>query len=503
MINCEMPDSRLSSPYNENLWNDCSHSQAPIPVDNTEPQQQQQYSLLTSLKANQSHYSNKVPSTRLQYENSGTSTEDSKAEIGSNPHFVPREMHYSTLPTASMGYGTQVPNETDMVGGGEYVQTNELIVPHQQTFYSYPENCFNTGASMYYHHQEPPVLSQSSPTVHLEQNRLMPVPQGSKKNTFQNGRACIYLCNRELWLKFHAHTTEMIITKQGRYQPRVHVIEVGSCGNGEGKNLQTHSFPETQFIAVTAYQNTDITQLKIDHNPFAKGFRDSYDNRSFHRTPSPTGFSSELMPVTQVFRGVIQTGNVPQPRQPSPYDPLCYAGYYQELSSNSQALARHGCKNEAPVPLNSIEEEYEAAVGKYSADIYGYQNDRQTNTDNFYRIDYLQSNEGEDIKSQEEPNMAVRDLNKGEDMYANFGWKDTVMKRINDASSDEYPSKKRMCFSSNGVSSICDSVSSQHEIDRDRAKRGTQSLKGDLLEYSSSSPFNENKGLAVTKGSGP
>ena len=30
-----------------------------------------------------------------------------------------------------------------------------------------------------------------------------------------------------------------------------------------------------QFIAVTAYQNDKITQLKIDNNPFAKGFRDT------------------------------------------------------------------------------------------------------------------------------------------------------------------------------------------------------------------------------------
>ena len=34
-------------------------------------------------------------------------------------------------------------------------------------------------------------------------------------------------------------------------------------------------FKETAFIAVTAYQNDDITQLKIDHNPFAKAFRES------------------------------------------------------------------------------------------------------------------------------------------------------------------------------------------------------------------------------------
>ena len=32
---------------------------------------------------------------------------------------------------------------------------------------------------------------------------------------------------------------------------------------------------ESEFIGVTAYQNEKITQLKIDHNPFAKGFRET------------------------------------------------------------------------------------------------------------------------------------------------------------------------------------------------------------------------------------
>ncbi|XP_072175735.1 uncharacterized protein [Diadema setosum] len=187
------------------------------------------------------------------------------------------------------------------------------------------------------------------------------------------GKAAVYLCNRDLWRKFHQNKTEMIITKQGRrmfpqlvfklsgleptiqynvfvdmvlcdpnqwkfqcgkwvpcgqaeniskvsnvylhpdspstglhwmhqdivfsklkltnhrgkdngfvilnsmhkYQPRVHVLELS-----ERRTLHTHSFPETQFFAVTAYQNTDVTQLKIDYNPFAKGFRDNYDNLS-------------------------------------------------------------------------------------------------------------------------------------------------------------------------------------------------------------------------------
>ncbi|KAM4688402.1 eomesodermin homolog [Discoglossus pictus] len=210
-------------------------------------------------------------------------------------------------------------------------------------------------------------------------------------------RAQVFLCNRPLWLKFHRHQTEMIITKQGRrmfpflsfnitglnptahynvfveviladpnhwrfqggkwvtcgkadnnmqgnkvyvhpespntgahwmrqeisfgklkltnnkgannnntqmivlqslhkYQPRLHIVEVTEDGvedlNDNNAKTQTFTFPENQFIAVTAYQNTDITQLKIDHNPFAKGFRDNYDSmytasESDRLTPSP------------------------------------------------------------------------------------------------------------------------------------------------------------------------------------------------------------------------
>ena len=32
---------------------------------------------------------------------------------------------------------------------------------------------------------------------------------------------------------------------------------------------------ETQFIAVTAYQNERVTSLKVRHNPFAKAFLDT------------------------------------------------------------------------------------------------------------------------------------------------------------------------------------------------------------------------------------
>jgi hypothetical protein len=40
------------------------------------------------------------------------------------------------------------------------------------------------------------------------------------------------------------------------------------------KLIKTFNFPPTKFIAVTAYQNEDVTSLKIKYNPFAKAFLD-------------------------------------------------------------------------------------------------------------------------------------------------------------------------------------------------------------------------------------
>ncbi|XP_010144740.1 PREDICTED: eomesodermin homolog [Eurypyga helias] len=93
------------------------------------------------------------------------------------------------------------------------------------------------------------------------------------------------------------NNAQMIVLQSlHKYQPRLHIVEVTEDGVedlNDSSKTQTFIFPETQFIAVTAYQNTDITQLKIDHNPFAKGFRDNYDSmytasENDRLTPSPT-----------------------------------------------------------------------------------------------------------------------------------------------------------------------------------------------------------------------
>ncbi|XP_053381750.1 T-box transcription factor T-like [Mercenaria mercenaria] len=280
-------------------------------------------------------------------------------------------------------------------GNGDYAKPaygNSVTYPttfhRQNPAYQMYSDAFNVG-QMYYHGQMSPAIGHSPPGL-MPLGCVQPNPAAG---FYPHGSICVYLCNRDLWAKFHQHTCEMIITKQGRrmfptlqysltgldphsqynvfvdivladnshwkfqnghwvpcgqaeqlpqngrvylhpdspnsgahwmkqdivfgklkltnnknaeaghvrqvilnsmhkYQPRIHVIQVDSCAPEDQKSLQTHSFPETQFIAVTAYQNTDITQLKIDHNPFAKGFRDSFDRGPGRMTPSPPGFQN-------------------------------------------------------------------------------------------------------------------------------------------------------------------------------------------------------------------
>lgn len=94
-----------------------------------------------------------------------------------------------------------------------------------------------------------------------------------------------------------------------KYQPRFHVVKANAIVRLPYCSFRTFVFSETQFIAVTAYQNDkvrkktgsvirtlphnqseilyfaflfyffQVTQLKIDNNPFAKGFRETGNGR--------------------------------------------------------------------------------------------------------------------------------------------------------------------------------------------------------------------------------
>ncbi|XP_076809460.1 uncharacterized protein LOC143452390 isoform X1 [Clavelina lepadiformis] len=93
----------------------------------------------------------------------------------------------------------------------------------------------------------------------------------------------------DLWLKHgadfsklkvsnHLHYQwEKVITLSSMqaYQPRLHVIELNPLYLSNGVNRRTFVFPKTAFIAVDLYQDTDVSDLKINLNSFARPSRDT------------------------------------------------------------------------------------------------------------------------------------------------------------------------------------------------------------------------------------
>ncbi|XP_066577200.1 T-box transcription factor TBX6 [Amia ocellicauda] len=75
----------------------------------------------------------------------------------------------------------------------------------------------------------------------------------------------------------------IILHSLHRYQPRFHVVQASDVFSPRWGGRASFSFPDTSFITVTAYQNPQITQLKIQSNPFAKGFRENGMNSKRER----------------------------------------------------------------------------------------------------------------------------------------------------------------------------------------------------------------------------
>ncbi|XP_020706937.1 optomotor-blind protein isoform X2 [Athalia rosae] len=73
----------------------------------------------------------------------------------------------------------------------------------------------------------------------------------------------------------HGFVSTTILNSMHKYQPRFHLVRANDIIKLPYSTFRSYVFKETEFIAVTAYQNEKITQLKIDNNPFAKGFRDT------------------------------------------------------------------------------------------------------------------------------------------------------------------------------------------------------------------------------------
>lgn len=84
----------------------------------------------------------------------------------------------------------------------------------------------------------------------------------------------------------------IILCPMHRYLPRLHVVQSDKAGKDlklNGPTVATFTFPQTEFMAVTAYQNSRFAQLKVDYNPFAKGFKEDGSSSLALKLKSITG----------------------------------------------------------------------------------------------------------------------------------------------------------------------------------------------------------------------
>lgn len=155
-----------------------------------------------------------------------------------------------------------------------------------------------------------------------------------------------------------------MLSSMHKYQPRIIVVKTADPSSLGWAPSTCIVFTETQFIAVTAYQNEKITQLKIDNNPFAKGFRHNGQakcKRKLHqRTEEETSESDkeELINVvddepTQSTEEKYEKKKEELPSEPhSPPAKIaktdCYACVDQTSCSNDKVLPHQYYNNYWP-----------------------------------------------------------------------------------------------------------------------------------------------------------
>lgn len=60
---------------------------------------------------------------------------------------------------------------------------------------------------------------------------------------------------------------QTILNSMHKYQPRLHVVQADNLVRLSHSTFKTFVFPETQFIAVTAYQNEKVSAMHAIQYP--------------------------------------------------------------------------------------------------------------------------------------------------------------------------------------------------------------------------------------------
>ncbi|XP_056287233.1 T-box transcription factor TBX19 isoform X1 [Pseudoliparis swirei] len=163
---------------------------------------------------------------------------------------------------------------------------------------------------------------------------------------------------------------QVVLASLHKYEPQLHIVGVGA----RHRLVSNVSFKQTQFIAVTAYQNEEITALKIKHNPFAKAFLDAKERNPGLRVPEASESRVGIQPCWSLCPagggGVFPyAGGLPltshhhhgykhhgYPGRHTPYAPPClqhHAHPSDGWSSSSSSSSTSAASLQPPPPHNS------------------------------------------------------------------------------------------------------------------------------------------------------
>ncbi|XP_067667341.1 T-box brain protein 1-like [Haliotis asinina] len=170
------------------------------------------------VQGQQGTYGHQSPDSASRDDNSESQDTDSYSPTSSTTNYTSLQpAHYDHSPAAPPQYDVPPPHYDHPKAHYDHESSRDSMVPYHpsesipgrypyMTPYHQPYSSTVESGGLYSRVESPPQepLTPESPS-------LIASTPGA-----QSGKPCVYLCNREMWLKFNAHTTEMIITKQGR-----------------------------------------------------------------------------------------------------------------------------------------------------------------------------------------------------------------------------------------------------------------------------------------------
>ncbi|GAA52125.1 T-box transcription factor TBX2 [Clonorchis sinensis] len=145
---------------------------------------------------------------------------------------------------------------------------------------------------------------------------------------------------------------QAVLNSMHKYIPRFHIVRANNLAKINFCDFTTFVFDETEFIAVTAYQNERITQLKIDNNPFAKGFRDNGTGRREKKRPR-TQYNSSTHSTDSPEESESPNGVYLQTNGSS--DDVCLLSRQQRARFQSTILAE-SCPSSQNTPFTILNE---------------------------------------------------------------------------------------------------------------------------------------------------